>query len=70
MEKKLIILAGNKSQFDEYVMYRGFPEGYAVYGYDSRSVRTVRASNVEIIGTFWNKPDASQLLELANSRIF
>lgn len=67
--KKIIILAGTKQQFDSYCRVNELNMESAVYGHSFESIQGVEASKVEVIGTFWDRKDASELKELADSRI-
>lgn len=68
--KKIIILAGNREQFEKYLNENGFTDSEAIYGYRPENIMGIQASKVEIVGTFWKKKNASELQKLANTRIF
>jgi hypothetical protein len=69
MKNQIIVLAGSRQQFEDYLDKNGLTDSEAVYGYDARSVYGIKASRVEVIGTFWERNDASKLKELADSRV-
>jgi hypothetical protein len=68
-KKKIIVLAGNREQFERYLADNGLTDSEAVYGFEPDRIYGIRASKVEIIGTFWERKDASKLKEVADSRI-
>ena len=68
-KKKIIILAGSREQFENYLDENGLTDSDAVYGYEPIRLYGIRASKIEVIGTFWERKDASKLKEVADSRV-
>jgi hypothetical protein len=66
---KIIVLAGNREQFESYLNENGLTDSDAIYGYDPIRLYGIRASKVEVIGTFWERKDASKIKEVADSRV-
>lgn len=69
MKKKIIVLAGNREQFEKYLNDNGMTDSEAVYGYEPRVIYGLIAERVDIIGTFWERKDAEELQDLAYSRV-
>lgn len=67
--KKIIILAGNRQQFEDYLEDNGLTDSQAVYGYEPDRMLGIEISRVEIIGTFWERKDAVDLHNFALSRV-
>jgi hypothetical protein len=67
--QKIIILAGNRQQFEGYLEHNGLTDSQACYGFDARSLFGIEASGVIEIGTFYERKDASELRRLAHSRV-
>lgn len=67
--KKIIILAGNRQQFEDYLEDNGLTDSQAVYGYEPDRILGIEASWVEVIGTFWERKDAVELRNLALTRV-
>jgi len=67
--KKIIVLAGSREQFEDYLANNGLTDSEAIYGYLPERIYGIEASKVEIIGTFWDRKDAGKLYELALSRV-
>jgi hypothetical protein len=67
--KRIIVLAGTRQQFENYLAENGLTDSEAVYGYEPERIYGITASKVEVVGTFWERKDAGKLYELANSRI-
>ena len=70
MEKKIIVLAGNRKQFEDYLDDNSMTDSQAVYGWSPEILHGIQADRVEIVGTFWGREDAYELRRLAESRIF
>ncbi len=70
MEKKLpiIVCAGNREQYEMYLASHGLHSGNAVYA-NAHILAGVEASEIIVIGTFWERPDAGEAFEYAKSRI-
>ena len=62
-------MAGNREQFEHYLADNGLTDSEAVYGFEPDRIYGIRVSKVEVIGTFWERKDASKLKEVADSRI-
>ena len=67
--KKIIVLAGSRQEFEDYLDELGLTYSDALYGYDARSLMGQEFSRVEVVGTFWERNDAGKLKDLAESRI-
>lgn len=75
-ENKIIILAGSKREFDNYLhnlkpedLYGNYPKEKFIYGHSFQTVQSVKAEDVLSIGTFYERNDFHELRELAYSRI-
>lgn len=70
--KKIIVLAGNHKEFVDFLKSNGVMEeemqGY-VYGSRKESLLGVDAEDVYIVGSFWQREDAGEMKELADSRM-
>lgn len=66
---KIIVLAGSRQQFEEYLRGNGLTDTQAIYGYAADKIMGIEASKVEIIGNFWDRKDAAELKKLAESRV-
>lgn len=66
---KIIVLAGNREQFERYLSEQGLTDSEAVYGYEPHSILGIRANKVVEIGTFWETKNANKLWTLAQSRV-
>ena len=66
---KIIVLAGSRQQFEDYLDKNGLTDSEAIYGYEPERLMGIEAREVITIGTFFERKDAVQLLELAESRI-
>lgn len=66
---KIIVLAGSRIQFERYLDDNGLTDSEAVYGWCPDRILDTRASKVVVIGDFYQRNDAHQLEELANSRV-
>lgn len=69
-DKKIIVLAGTREQFERYLDENGLTDYEAIYAYEPERLYGIRASKIEIIGTFWERKDADKLKELAENRIY
>jgi len=67
--KKIIVLAGSRQQFKDYLARNGLTDSQAVYGYEENILRGFEAEKVEAVGTFWERDDAVDLYEIAQSRV-
>lgn len=67
--KKIIVLAGNFYEFQNYIRFQIEPISRFVYGDFPHKIDGIEASRVDIVGTFYNRSDAGKLEELAKSRI-
>ena len=66
--KKIIVLAGSREQFERYLDSNGLTDLEAVYGWCPEVMAGIEAYRIEIIGTFWDKPNAGKLKEFAEIR--
>lgn len=69
MDKKIIVLAGNREQFERFLDENGLTDSEAIYGYEPSVIYGIDASRVEVVETFWERQDAAELKELADSRV-
>lgn len=69
LNKKIIVLAGSRIQFEDYLDDKGLTDTEAIYGYCADIIRGIEARRVEIIGTFWDRKDASELKREADARV-
>lgn len=67
--EKIIVLAGSRIEFEEYLNRNGLTDTEAVYGLEPNRIAGIIASKVEVVGTFWERKDAGELLVFAESRI-
>ena len=67
--KQIIVLAGNREQFENYLAENGLTDSEAVYGYFPDSIMGVDASEVVKVGTWYERKDAYDLERLALSRV-
>lgn len=65
----ILVLAGSVRQYEEYLRENNLTPSEALYGYDERSIRGIRASAVVETGLFWERIDARYLYDLAMSRV-
>lgn len=65
MESKIIVLAGSRVQFEDYLAERGLTDSQARYAFMPEVLRGIRASEIVIIGTFFDTVDAGELSNLA-----
>lgn len=68
-EKKIIVLAGNYTQYMEYVQSTKIPASKFVYADNPSKLMGYEAEEVIETGTFSRRLDAVELRMLANSRI-
>ena len=67
--EKIIILAGNREQFERYIENNNLNHNETVYADGQVKVRGIEASKVITVGTWYEKSNAFELEELAKSRI-
>ncbi len=67
--KKIIVLAGSRIEFEDYIDDKGLTDTEAIYGYGVDRIRGIEASKVEVIGTFWDRKDAGDLKREADTRV-
>jgi len=67
--KKIIVLAGSRIEFEDYIDDKGLTDTEAIYGYGVDRIRGIEASKVEVIGTFWDRKDAKELKKEADARV-
>lgn len=68
--KKIIVLAGTREQFENFLNDNGITDSEAIYGFSPDVLLQTRAQRIETTGTFWERKDAGKLYELAQTRIF
>lgn len=69
---KIIILAGSYRQFEQYLFENHISQkdGYDyVYGGNIFAILRVKASQVVVYGTFWDREDANELYRTAHTRL-
>ena len=69
INKKIIVLAGNRMQFERYLDENGLTDSEAIYGWCADVLRGVIASKVVEYGTYYEKADAFELKREAKSRV-
>ena len=67
--QKVLILAGNREQYEQWLADNGRTRQTAFYCYDKERIIGVEVSSVLTIGTFWERKDAYELFQLAQTRI-
>ena len=67
--KKIIVLAGNREQFERYLDDNGLTDTEAVYGYARDVMLGIEASIVVKVGTWYKKKKAYELEQEAKSRV-
>lgn len=67
--RPIIILAGCREEYEQWLEDNGHTSRTAVHGYDPERIVSVEASAIETIGTFWDRKDALKLEELARTRV-
>ena len=69
--KKIIVLAGNRREFNNYLDEKGLTNfaGNYIYGAEPHNIMGIEAEKVEVIGTFWDRKDALIMEREAKSRI-
>ena len=67
--KKIIVLAGSREQFERYLDDNGLTDSEAIYGYHADRILGIEASKVVEVGTFYERNDAYELRQLAESRV-
>ena len=65
----IIVLAGNRMEFERYLDTNGLTDSEALYGFEPEKIMGIRASKIEVVGTFWDRKNADKLYELAKTRI-
>lgn len=68
MDNPICILAGSREQYERWLDENGHTSRTAVYGYDRPRIESTEFSRVEIVGSFWERRDAGELLRAARSR--
>lgn len=67
--KKIIVLAGNREQFERYLDENGMTDSEAIHGYCAEVLYGIEASKIVEVGTFYERKDCHELKELALTRI-
>lgn len=65
----ILILAGNHQEFTEYIEEHNLPDSVVRYADSPAQIYGVRPQQVICIGTFWDRPDAVVLSDLAQQRL-
>lgn len=66
---KIIVLAGHREEFEQYLSDCGLTDSEAVYGWCPDVMAGIEASKVVEIGTFYKHKDAYKLREFARTRV-
>jgi hypothetical protein len=66
---KILILAGSREQFENYLNDNGLTDSEAFYAYEPYVIRGQEFNKIEVIGTFWERPHANDLYEEAKRRL-
>jgi len=69
MEKKIIVLAGSREEFERFLAANGLTDSEALYGWEEEVIRGISASRVVEIGTFFIRKDAQRLRDVANAAV-
>lgn len=70
LKERVVVLAGNREQFETYLVSEGLTDSGVVYGDGPESVMGRHFSSIVVIGTFWGRKDADKLYDLAQTRVF
>ena len=62
MSEKLFIISGNYSQYDWWIKERGLSSKEWIYVYDSNTIRGIRNPGGRLVGTWYERPDAFDIL--------
>lgn len=65
----IILLAGNRSQYDYWMQHTFMPGKCVIFADRPEKIRGIRADEIIITGTFWERFDAMELYNLASSRM-
>ena len=68
-DKKIIVIAGNHEQFEDYVRGSTIPREKFVYASSAYDIMGIRASEVILYGTYEWRKDVYELRKLAESRV-
>lgn len=63
--KPICVLAGTMAQYHDWLRENGQTRNSAIYIAGPDNIRGFEFSKIEIIGTFWHRPDAGRLHDLA-----
>jgi hypothetical protein len=66
---KLIILAGNHIEYLNWLKENDINPEETIYGSNEKTIKSVNASEVITVGSFWDRIDCLTLRDLAESRI-
>jgi hypothetical protein len=69
IEKVIVVLAGNKQEYEKYLEDQHLSSSQAVFGDTTESMIRLRVSSIVTVGTFWDRPDAWPLQNMAESRL-
>lgn len=67
--QKILILAGHREQYEQWLADNGHTSQTAFHGYDQERIISVEVTSVLTVGTFWERKDAHKLFQLAQTRI-
>lgn len=67
--KKIIVLAGNFYEYQDFVTKSGIPSSKFIYGDYAPKIMGVEAEKVIEVGNFYQRGDAYELRMLADSRV-
>ena len=67
--KQILVLAGNFKESQEYARSQ-HPRGYVIsYVSGVEAMAGRHYDGIEVIGTFWDRPDADKLYKFAKTRV-
>lgn len=69
MTKRICILAGTRREFEKWLAENGKTDSEAVFAFEPERLMGHEFSRIEVIGTFWARPDAGRLHDLAKTRV-
>jgi hypothetical protein len=65
-----LVLAGNHKQYKDYLLRNGLDEANAKYAFSATELHALRIEEILVTGTFWDREDATELYDLAKTRLF
>ena len=66
---KIAVLAGNRREFERWLSDNGMTDREALHAFEPRVILGSEISRIEVTGTFWYRKDATELHDLAKSRV-